>query len=110
MADYNWKRNDTGPTITAQLSYSDGTNPNLTGAAVKFIMAVGTAGSTKVAATATIVNAAAGIVSYTPLAADTNTTGDYNVEWQVVFSGGMKVTFPDPGYQSLTVTADLDNA
>lgn len=108
LADYNWKRNDTGPPVQAELGYQSTGPADLTGASVKFIMAVGQ--GTPTTGTAVIVDPTGGIVSYTPTAATTATAGAYNVEWQVTFPGGSKVTFPNTGYQTVTIEADLDNA
>jgi len=61
----------------------------------------------KVNAAATITDAATGKVSYTPIATDTNTPGDYLVEWQVTFSGGAVETFPNSDWQKVRVKDDI---
>lgn len=109
-SDFYWKAHDTAPTIQVQLKDSTGTPVNVTGASVKFIMKSAGGGSPKVNASGAIVDGPTGIVSYTPIGTDTDTAGTYNVEWQITYGGGAKQTFPDPGYNTLTVTADLDDA
>lgn len=109
MPDFYWKKHDTSPTIQVQLKDSAGNPVDVTGATVKFIMKGTGAGSPKVNAAGALVTPASGIVSYTPVGTDTDTSGTYNVEWEITFSGGAKQTFPDPGYNTLTVTDDLDD-
>jgi hypothetical protein len=65
----------------------------------------------KVNAVATITDAVNGIVSYTFTTADLDTTGDYNIEWELHWSDGGIKTIPDGSdgtdYLSLTVVDDL---
>ena len=104
--DFYWKQGDTAPAIAEQLFDGTGAPVPLTGASVKFMMQA--PGSTvKVNAAATITDAALGKVSYTPIATDTDTIGDYLVEWQVTFSGGQFETFPNSGHQKVRVTDDI---
>ncbi len=110
MTDFWWKRHDTAPQMQVQLKDSGGVPVDITGATVKFIMKASAGSTPKVNATADIITAASGIVGYTPLATDTDTAGDYSVEWEVTYSSGTKQTFPNPGYNAITVTADLDDA
>ena len=105
--DFYWKQNDTAPAIAEQLFDGTGAAVVLTGASVKFMMWAPGDAVVKVNATATITDAALGKVSYTPIAADTNTIGDYLVEWQVTFSGGAIETFPNSGHQKVRVTDDI---
>ena len=109
-SDFYWKAHDTAPAIRVQLKDSSGANVDVTGGTVKFIMMAVGGGSPKVNATATIVDGPNGIVSYTPISADTDTPGSYTAEWEVTYLSGAKQTFPDPGYNTVTVTADLNNA
>jgi len=111
MADFYWKRHDTAPQIQVQLLDSKGNPVDVTGASVNFIMiTTGGTGSPKVNAGATVIDAPNGIVGYTPIGANTDTAGAYQAEWQVTFLSGNKETFPNPGYDTVTITADLDNA
>jgi hypothetical protein len=113
VADYFWARNDLGPTISAQLTDENGNPYNLTGFTVTFIATVGLTGTPTISATATLTDAANGIVSYTPILADTALAGDFNVQWQAFKSGSpnQKISFPnDAPYPVLHIDADLDNA
>lgn len=110
MTDFWWKRHDTSPAIQVQLLDSTNSPVNVSGASVKFIMKLDGGVGPIVNAAASIINGASGIVAYTPIAADTATAGSYTAEWQVTFSGGGKQTFPDPGFNTVLITADLDDA
>jgi hypothetical protein len=109
-ADFYWKQHDTAPAIISQLTDSASVPVDLTGATVKFHMKAQGAGTLKINAAATVADASSGYVEYQPVTADTDTAGDYQAEWEVVYSSGNKQTFPDPGYLTVTITADLDNA
>ena len=99
------KRNDTSPAISQQLLDSDGNAVDITGATIKFLMA--RRGPLKVNGTATIVTAATGMVKYQWVAADTDTVGLYQIEWEVTYSGGGVETFPNEGYNYVHVETDL---
>ena len=104
------KRNDTAPSILAALKDSSLNAVDLTNATVRFYMRLRGAPAAKVDAEATIVSAVDGTVRYDWAASDTDTEGEYNAEWEVTFpsSGGVQ-TFPNSGYKTITITADLDN-
>ena len=105
--DFYIKQGDTAPVIAEQLFDGLGVPVVLTGASVKFMMWGQGDTAIKVNAAATITDAATGKVSYTPIAADTNTQGDYLVEWQVTFSGGAVETFPNSDWQKVRVKDDI---
>lgn len=108
MSDFTIGRNDRLPTIASTLRDEDGTPLDLTGCTVKFIMRPPrTTGTPKVTATATVVDAATGHVSYTWAALDTDTAGAYWAEWEVAFPGGKKITVPNGTKISVDVVADL---
>lgn len=75
------------PAITDTIEV-DGVALNLTGATVKFKMREIGSSTLKVDASATIVSAAAGTVSYAPAAADVDTSSLYMGWWEVT-SGGL---------------------
>jgi hypothetical protein len=107
---FYWKRHDTAPVIQCILEDSSGNAIDLTGASIKFIMAV-TVGGTALGGTGTIVGSPTlGTVSYQPTSTDTAAAGTYLAEWEVTFASGKKETFPDPGYLTVIITADVDNA
>ncbi len=103
---FTLKQNDRSPPITASLT-AGGAAVDLSGCTVKFIMRAPEASSTKVNATATIVSATAGTVSYSWGATDTDTAGLYRAEWEVTFAGGIKRTWPAEDYLYVLVVADL---
>jgi len=105
--DFYWKQGDTAPAIAEQLFDGLGVAVNLTAASVKFMMWGQGAAAIEVNAAATITDAALGKVSYTPIATDTDTPGDYLVEWAVTFGGGAIETFPNSGWQKVRVVDDI---
>lgn len=98
------KRNDTSPLFEHELTPT----PDLTGATVVFNMKT-TGGVSKVnRGAATIVgDPTLGIVRYSWLAADTNTAGLFNAEYEVTYANGKIETFPNDSYIRVKVTEDL---
>lgn len=101
------KQNDTRPIITATLIDGDGSTVNLDGASVAFKMRKVGATSSTVDAAATVADAAKGKVTYTWLAADTSTVGEYEGEFQVTYAGGGIQTFPNNKYIDIEITDDI---
>jgi len=101
------KQNDTSPALTGQLFNPDGSNPDLDGATVKFIMRSTAGGAAKVDSSATIITASTGNVKYVWSAANTDTVGSYEGEFEVTFSGGAVQTYPNKGYIKIEVVDDL---
>lgn len=113
---WNWKRHDTAPALTGIIEDSSGAAVDLTGCSVKFIMVAADAngnpvtGTPKIDTSATVTDAATGAVSYQPVTGDTDTAGTFLAEFEVTYGSGNKETFPDPGYLTIIITADLDDA
>jgi hypothetical protein len=106
MASYTWKQNDTGPTNITTLLDRDGNAANLTGAtAVRFHMRRG--GDIKIDASAEVVDEATGQVRYLRTAADTDTAGDFEAEYEVTYSNGHVQTFPEDGYIGVSIIDDV---
>lgn len=103
--DAYWSQGDTAPAIAEQLFDGTGAPVVLTGATVRFQGIYSDAASIAQAIdqAATITDATTGKVSYTPVAADTDTIGDLLVQWKVTFSGGAIERFPNWGYQKVRV-------
>jgi lysophospholipase L1-like esterase len=100
------KRNDTKDTISYTVTNLDGSVVNLTGASIKFVMGKNKTLITN--ATATIVSAAAGTVSYTLTESDTLVAGTFNAEFEVTFSDGKVKTYPSNGYIQVKIEANMD--
>lgn len=100
-------RNDTAPALQATLRDYAGTVINLTGATVTFTM-VGSDGTKKVnRQSATVVDAAGGIVKYVWQVGDTNEAGSFKGQWEVTYSDLTKQTFPQ-SHTTITISGDLD--
>lgn len=107
MADFNLKQNDRLPIAAAALKNPDGSAVNLAGTAVRFIMRLAGSTSPKIAAAATITSASTGGVSYGWTAADTDTAGTFQAEFEVTFGGGLIQTYPNTGYLAVSILDDL---
>jgi hypothetical protein len=106
MSKTSIKSGDTAIEFTATLTRNN-VPVNLTSSSVKFLLrnrATGTAFS----ATATIVVAAAGTVSYEPGVGFPTTAGNYSQEWEVTFPDTTVLTFPSAGYNTLVIEDDLN--
>lgn len=102
MSTFTIKRRDTAPSIVYELSTEDG-SVNLTGATVYFYM------DNVINTIATVEDAAGGRVSYSWQTGDTDKAGEFNAEWEVVFSDGKKQTFPNSGYIKIKIVPDLND-
>lgn len=101
------KRGDKLPAITRTLEDANENPVDLTGGAVAFRMQSIHGGSV-LGGTATVVGpATAGNVRYDWTAGDTALEGVYIAEWEVVFSGTSRETFPNGGYDVIKITADI---
>jgi len=102
MSDIVWKKDNTFSTVTHTLS--DASGPiDLTGATVKFKMWLPGTAVLKVDAAAGGPLDATGVVTYNPVAADTDTVARYFQEWHVVFSGGEVQDFPNNDHNIVLV-------
>lgn len=108
VTDYVIKTGDRGPSITATLTDQAGVAVNLTGATVRFVMTNNETGVVKVAAAATVVTPASGIVRYDWASADTDTPGLFDGEFEVTFSGPVVQSFPNNRHLVIWITGDLD--
>jgi hypothetical protein len=106
------KQDDTRPVYVVPLvsDFGGANDPiDLTDAtAVKFLMRLqGDTGPPKVNAPAVITDAAAGEVTYTWDAADTDVAGTYEVEFQITWSDGGVQTIPNDSYFTVEIKTDL---
>jgi len=106
MADFYLKRNDTSPAIQVVLRDSSGTAISLAGATVKFLM-YDRYGTEVVNASATVEDAAGGVVQYDWIAADTAAAGFYKAEFEVTYADATVETFPNYEYINIHIQEDL---
>ena len=107
MTVYQMKRNDTRPRPDALLRCSDGSIPDLTSASVLFIATYQGSTVVKINAAATILDVPTASVEYPITADDSDTAGNFNVEWEVTFADASVMTFPTTGYDLLVIGGDL---
>ena len=101
------RQNDTSPTLTATLTDYNGTPINLNAATVDVYME-DLSGVAKLAgASCSVDDATNGIVSYSWQAGDTDTVGTYRVVFEATYFDGGVETFPNKGYESVTITREL---
>lgn len=101
------KQNDTSPAMLATLQDANGSAVSLVGASVRFHMRSVNGGNPVVDAAATIVTPASGLVRYNWLAADTNTVGTYQAEFEVTYADTSIETFPNDGYIAVQIIDDI---
>ena len=112
------KRGDTLPAIRRTLRFSNGDTQDLTNATgVVFVYAPRDGPNpdftNQVTRTANIIGSAVnGVVEYPWVTDDTDTVETFFAEFQVTFTGGDKLTFPngEGQYILVKVTQDVDNA
>lgn len=103
------KQFDTSPTIGMNLQAADGTAVDITGALeVRFHMR--TRGENPVVvidARAQVINAVEGQVKYDWVRSDTAVPGRYEAEVEVTYTDGSVETFPNGGYETITIVDDV---
>lgn len=107
MSVFYLRRNDTAPPIEVTLSDERGVIDLTAATTVHFTMWTDVAIKVNRAA-ATIVTAADGVVSYAWAAADTDTAGTYNCEWEITWSDGTQQTVPSDMNDTVQILADGD--
>lgn len=101
------KRNDTSPAMLASLQDANADAVDLSGGSVRFHMWPISSQVVKVDANAVIVTAQQGEVRYNWQAADTDTIGSYQAEFEVTYSDGTIETFPNDGYIRVEIIKDI---
>lgn len=117
MAAFELKRHDQRPYFVVALTDESGIVNLTTAGTAYFNMGTsnnGVLGAAKVTrGSATITDAANGVVSYPWGTADTNSSGAYLAEVVVIWNDGKQETFPGGPttgkYWEVTITDDIDN-
>lgn len=106
------KQHDRSPSIRTVLGFAgNATVPVLTGATVRFVMRLkGSDAAPKVNAVAVVEDAATATIRYDWTVGDTDTSGQYEAEWEVTAGDGKTQTFPTATYDDVTIYEDLDGA
>lgn len=108
MADFSLKSGDTWPPVDATLSDANGAINLTTATSVKFVMAPTGGGGPTVNSVCTITNAALGQVRYVWVSPNTDTSGTYKVEFEILWSDGKIGTVPNEGYLTVEILDDLN--
>jgi hypothetical protein len=105
--DFYIKRHDTRPSLVKNLLDANGGQVDLTSAAtVVFIMSA--SGTRKIdRRPVAVTDPLTGEVSYQWQSTDTDTSGAYDGEFEVTFTGGGVQTFPNPKKMVILVSDDL---
>lgn len=101
------KQNDTSPYMLATLKDANEAAVDITAASVRFHMRPVGSTTVTVDAAAVIVDAENGIVRYEWDAADTDTVGSYQAEFEVTYLEGDIETFPNNGYIRVEIIDDI---
>lgn len=102
------KQNDDTPTLDVALQDDRGRPTDIASATIVFHMRNAADDTVKInGGTVTILSATRGEVRYSWSAANTDTAGNFEAEFQVTFSGGGVETFPNDGYITVIITDDV---
>ena len=106
MSEFTIKQNDTSPSLLYAIQP---TSIDLTGATVVFNMRNQVTNVVQVSRKAAIVVTATGTptVQYDWDEADTQTSGQFEAEFEVTHSNGRVETFPQRGFIGITITDDI---
>lgn len=105
---FHIKQNDTTPPLTAFLRDARDRPVSLTGATVVFHMRLASDQSVKIEdGSVSVLSATLGQVKYSFTATNTNTSGNYEGEFEVTFTDGTIETFPNDDYVKVIITDDV---
>lgn len=107
MTTVRIKSGDTALEFTDTLTV-DGVADDLTGSTVLFLMKRIRSPGTAYSLSASLVTAASGTVSYVPGVGFPTDVGSYKQEWQVTYSNGKILTFPNDDYNVIEIVEDLN--
>lgn len=108
MGTLNMKKDDLEPKFIATLYNADGTVVDLTSASSVSLIVKQQGGAKYFKSAGAFENRSGGIVSYTWASGNTDTVGNFQMEWEVIWPTARPETFPSNGYDSLVVGASLD--
>jgi hypothetical protein len=112
MPDRVIKRHDTAQQPQVRLLDETGAEITLTGATVTYTLTNIETGVVKVNRGTAVLRdqgTNTGEVYYQLVSGDVDTVGLYQEEWEVVYSGGARETFPVGAVQVVRIEADADN-
>lgn len=98
------KRGDTSPSLLYAITP---TTTDLTGATARFNMRKGSTVKVSRAAAVIVTHTGTPTVRYDWLAADTDTAGEYEAEFEVTYAGGAVETFPNSTYIPVVISGDI---
>jgi hypothetical protein len=102
------KQNDDRPHLDAFLRDDKDRPVDVTGASVKFNLRAVADNSVKISAgSVSVTNATEGAVRFTWTTSNTDTSGNYQGEFQVTFGDASVETFPNDGYVRVVITDDV---
>lgn len=104
------KQNDTRPAAPATLKRGDVVVDLTLATSVTFKMTREGQVDKKVNSVANVLSATLGTVEYRWLAGDTDESGQYIAEWEVLWDDGTIETFPTIDYDYVLISADLDGS
>ena len=110
MADPTFyiKQNDSRPELDVYLRDDKDRSINITGATVKFNMRAASDNTIKINnGSVTTVSSTAGRVKYSFTTTNTDTSGNFDGEFEVTFVGGQVESFPNDGYIQVISTDDV---
>lgn len=102
---FHLKKGDTSPSLLYAIAPA---STDLTGATVRFNMRLN-GGATKISRAAAVIVTPTGTptVRYDWTAADTDTVGFYEAEFEVTYSGGAVETFPNSDFIRVQIAGDI---
>ena len=110
VADFTMKEGDLSPDLQVTLKDAADAAVDVTEAtSVKFYLRKKHGAVVVNGADATVVTPASGVVKYVWQAGDSDTPGQYEGEFRVVFSGGAPETFPNASYIDILILDALSS-
>lgn len=107
---FTLKRGDTLPSFEARLIHPDGTPVTFAaGDSAEFFMKPAS-GALKVNGAAVTLTQGSNVATYAWQGTDTDTAGTYTAEIVVTFADGNIMTWPNEGFWTVNINADIDGS